>query len=343
MKKKIPLTIVILSGSIFLLSAFTGAMKKPPHVSNAEIEQSAGKAFSILQKSGDLFILRGKGCASCHHNTLTSMVAEIAKQKGIPVVDSFTTRRVKAMELVISLENPNLIDQFIGANFILPYTLLGLGAEKYRPNIYTDISVDYLISQQKPDGSFLTESGRVPLETGEIHLASMAIRAIQLYAPPSKKKYIGQLAIKTKQFLENANPEIHQEIVFQLLGMQWCGSDKEVKIKVAEKLKAMQNADGGWAQLPTMRSDAYATGQALYALYESRMMKPEDPVYQNGINYLLKTQDESGAWIVATRSYPIQPFFNSDFPPYDENQFISATATNWAAMALLIALPDKIN
>jgi hypothetical protein len=90
-----------------------------------------------------------------------------------------------------------------------------------------------------------------------------------------------------------------------------------------------------------MKSDAYATGQALYALFESRMVKSGDESFQNGINYLLKTQDKSGAWLVETRSYPIQPFFNSDFPPHYENQFISAAATNWAILAIMDALPDK--
>jgi hypothetical protein len=71
------------------------------------------------------------------------------------------------------------------------------------------------------------------------------------------------------------------------------------------------------------------------------MAKTDDAVYQKGLNYLLKTQDASGAWIVATRSFPIQPMIDSEFPPYDYNQFISATASNWATIALLNALPDK--
>jgi len=76
-------------------------------------------------------------------------------------------------------------------------------------------------------------------------------------------------------------------------------------------------------------------------LYESDMVKTSDALYQRGIEYLLRTQDSEGAWEVATRSFPIQPFVNSQFPPYNHDQFISAAATNWSVMALLNALPDK--
>jgi hypothetical protein len=37
---------------------------------------------------------------------------------------------------------------------------------------------------------------------------------------------------------------------------------------------------------------------------------------------------------VATRAPAIQPYFDSDFP-HGHDQFISAAASNWAAMALL--------
>jgi hypothetical protein len=216
-----------------------------------------------------------------------------------------------------------------------------LYAENYTANVYTDMSIDYTISQAKGDGSFLAESGRVPLQTGDIHCTAFSIRSIQLYASPAKKTQVDNLVARTKHWLEIQNPDQQQELVFQLLGMQWCGSSTELKKQVAQKLIAMQKADGGWSQLPTMESDAYATGQALYTLCESGMTPPGEEVYQKGIEYLLKTQDQTGAWIVKTRSYGIQPFFSSDFPPYDENQFISAAATNWADLALLEALPNE--
>src|SRR6185369_6761478 len=99
------------------------------------------------------------------------------------------------------------------------------------------------------------------------------------------------------------------------------------------RLLSQQGADGGWAQIPSLANDAYATGQALFALKESGALRPHDDAYQRGIRFLLTTQLEDGSWYVKSRVIPIMPYFESDFP-HGADQFISAAATNWAAMAL---------
>jgi hypothetical protein len=98
-------------------------------------------------------------------------------------------------------------------------------------------------------------------------------------------------------------------------------------------LAAEQRPDGGWAQLPTMAPDAYATGEALVALAESGAIKTGDAVYQRGVRFLLKTQFEDGSWFVRTRAIALQPLFDIGFP-HGTDSWISAAATNWATLAL---------
>ena len=92
-----------------------------------------------------------------------------------------------------------------------------------------------------------------------------------------------------------------------------------------------------------MGSDAYATGEALYALNAAGNMPTTNPVYQKGVKYLLRTQAADGSWHVASRSIWVQPYFESGFP-YAHDQWISAAGTSWAAMALSLTVePQRIS
>jgi hypothetical protein len=85
-----------------------------------------------------------------------------------------------------------------------------------------------------------------------------------------------------------------------------------------------------------MTSDAYATGQALFALNVAGKLSVADAAFQRGIDYLLRTQAADGSWHVKSRSIWLQPYFESGFP-YGQDQFISTAGTAWAAMALTTA------
>jgi len=338
MNRKLLYTLLILLLAGFSFTAIISWRDKEP--APAEIQAAAVKGFSLLQSAGATFIAKGR-CAACHHSTMTSMIAAALHRKGVTGVDTTATMREMAMKGTLDyIGNPNLNNQFVSAKFLAPYELLGLAAENHPADFTTDLAVDYILSQAMPDGSFKAEYARVPLECGDIHLTALSVRAISLYASPAKKMQVQQLTLLSRQWLEKQQTNMQQELVFQLLGMNWCGSNEKMKADIAKKLLAMQNSDGGWSQLPTMKSDAYATGQALYALAESGYAGSGNDSWQKGIGYLLRTQDKTGAWLVYTRSNPIQLFINSDFPPYDDNQFISAAASNWAVLALTEAMPD---
>jgi squalene cyclase len=135
------------------------------------------------------------------------------------------------------------------------------------------------------------------------------------------------------KWLSQFEPRFTEERVFQLLAMHWTG--KETVGERARQLLAEQRQDGGWAQLGTLESDAYATGQAMYALLESGMLRPKDEACARGVQYLLRTQARDGSWLVKSRTIKFQPHLEAGFP-YGKHQFISAAGTSWAAMALMM-------
>ena len=65
-----------------------------------------------------------------------------------------------------------------------------------------------------------------------------------------------------------------------------------------------------------------------------------DPVYQKGVQWLLRNQLADGSWFAPTRAVPVQPHTFESFPN-GWHQFVSEAASSWATMALLFTLPDK--
>ena len=101
-------------------------------------------------------------------------------------------------------------------------------------------------------------------------------------------------------------------------------------------LRASQRPDGGWAPSASLPSDAYATGQALYALNQAGEIPVTDLVYRRGTAFLLRTQDDDGSWFVSKRAMPLNNYFDTGFP-HGQSQFSSFNGTCWATMALLLA------
>ena len=162
-------------------------------------------------------------------------------------------------------------------------------------------------------------------------------RALAAYAPPGLRAEVDGRLARAREFLRASAPADPLAHTLKLLGLVWLKAPPAEIDRQAQQVIALQRADGGWSQLPTMESDAYATGQTLYALQASGLSASAS-VYRRGVEYLLKTQLEDGTWFVRTRGFGFQPYFETGFP-HGRSQFISAAATAWASMALAHTLP----
>jgi squalene cyclase len=297
-------------------------------------QAALGRAVPLLQHS-DVQFLAKSGCVSCHNNTLTAMTVSAARANGVRVDEQIAASQKDAIgEYVHSWRDRALQGIGIpGDADTVSYVLVGLAAENYPADTATDAMVRFLKGQQRADGHWDLLAHRPPIESDELQVTALSMRAIQLYAPAAQRAHYEPTIARAAEWIAKAEPRSTQARAFKVLGLYWSNAKKEAIRAVADPLVAQQRADGGWSQLPTLESDAYATGQALYALAESGAMNVSDPVYRRGVAFLLKTQLADGSWFVKSRAIPLQPHFDAGFP-HGRDQFISAAATNWAALAL---------
>jgi len=314
----------------------------PPAFAPAGSPRAAVERSLPLLQQSDAIFLKKSGCVSCHNNTLTAMTVAAARAKGIKVDESIARQQVAGIAAFLEGWRDRVLQGIgiPGDQDTVSSILAGLAAERFAPNDATDAMATFLRRQQAPAGNWRIVAHRPPLESDDLQVTALTMRALQVYAPASERAAYDRTIQRAAAWLATAEPTNTEARAYQLLGLGWSGSPKEQIRRAARALAAEQRADGGWAQLQTLTSDAYATGQALVALVESGAFTPADDVYQRGVRYLLSTQLADGSWRVRTRAIALQPLFESGFP-HGRDQWISAAATNWAALALTLATPNR--
>ena len=120
-------------------------------------------------------------------------------------------------------------------------------------------------------------------------------------------------------------------------------SGERYRLRLGESVQLTSGIDEGY-EIPSRfrmetfrRTDAYGTGLSLVALHEAGV-PVDDATYRRGIEFLLETQYRDGSWLVKSRSFPSQVYFESGFP-FDRHQWISSAGTGWAAIAISHTLP----
>jgi hypothetical protein len=203
------------------------------------------------------------------------------------------------------------------------------------PDASTDIAATYIASMQSADGAWRVPGLTRPPQTGTIVSAAWGLHSLQIYGFPGRKAEFDRRIAAAREFLRAARPATGTDLAMRAVGLHWSGATEAPD--AARSLLAAQRQDGGWAQNRWSASDAYATGEALWAARESGALKPSDAAYRRGVRFLLETQWEDGSWYVRSRAPKFQPYFQSGFP-FDHDQWISSAATAQAVMALAPAI-----
>jgi squalene cyclase len=269
---------------------------------------------------------------------MTMMTVAAARGAGVPVDEGLARAQEASIASYLDVWRERALQGLgiPGDSDTVGPVLVGLAAANHPPSADTDAQAHYLLSRQMPEGRWRIFAHRPPHESSDIQATAASVRALQVYAPKARREPYAKAIERSRTWLRQAQATTTEDRAFQLLGLRWAGEDQETLRKAAQILLGEQRADGGWAQIPTLASDAYATGEALVALREAGALAATDPAYRRGVEFLLSTQLEDGSWYVRSRSVPFQPYFESGFP-HGHDQWISMAATNWAAMALVPA------
>jgi ankyrin repeat protein len=325
-----------------------------PHRTLAErIEDStliaaAERAIAALQataaRSRESFVrhVSRQDCVSCHQQYLPMAALGHARNRSIRFDQDAARDQI---DMVVNLGNqfskPELVVQALfhpDPAHSYGYQSLGLVAEGIPPSAVTDGEVHHLVTVQAADGRWMNNIPRPPMMSNDLSATALAIHAIKHFGWRGRHEEFADSVERARRWLWTVDAQTNEEAVFQLLGLHWAGEPAEKLSWMAGSLLQNQRPDGGWAQLPSLESDAYATGEALYTLAHVMKEPKSVPAWRRGLRFLLERQEDDGTWHVARRAFPFQPTMESGFP-HHRDSWISAAATSWAVLALTQASP----
>ncbi len=320
----------------------------PERIEDSTLIAAAESAIATLQataaRSRESFSrhVSRQDCVSCHQQYLPMAAVGHARNRSIRF-DRDAAR--DQIDTVVNLRNQFSVPELVVQALFHPdpahsfgYELLGLAAEGVPPSAMTDGKVHHLVTVQAADGRWANNMPRPPMMSNDLTATALAIHAIKHYGWRGRNEEFAASIERARRWLWTVEAQTNEEASFQLLGLHWAGEPAEKLSCMAGSLLQKQRPDGGWAQLPTLESDAYATGEALYALAQLMKEPKSVPAWRRGLRYLLERQEDDGTWRVARRAFPFQPTMESGFP-HHRDSWISAAATSWAVLALTQVSP----
>ncbi len=314
-----------------------------------QVRAAATKAVLMIQHGSEGFY-KAAVCFSCHDHGLPMLTFQLARERGIPIDEASAARvlvsGLNKMPDFVSIDKavqyPTIVDPAVSDG----WALISAHAAGVKPNLVTQVYARRIANWQNTDGHWPTVDDRPPQSYSLFTATAVAMRAIQLYMPGQLRPEVEERTARARNWLLTAAPHDTEDFTYRLFGLHYAGATTEECRRAAQQLLDLQRTDGGWGELPHLGSDAYSTGEALVALHVGGGVPVTDPVYRKGLRYLLSVRDNQGVWHVATRQVspaPVSPVYLETGFPYGHDQFISTDATCWAAMALMLTLPESPN
>jgi N-acyl-D-amino-acid deacylase len=310
------------------------------------VKAAVTKGLRRLEQGAANYV-KNRQCFSCHHQAVPILAFASARRRGFEIEPALLRQQVDFTTKTFQHKREQIAkgQGVPGGNTMSAYALFTLETAGHPADETTAALLEYLLVRQKPDGSWPAVTQRPPSEGSSFTNAALALRVLRHYGPAKDAEGAEELRTRVdkaitqgREWLRKAQPSHTEDKAFRLRALVTAEADAAEIAAARASLLKEQHDDGSWAQLPDRAGDAYATGTVLTALRFAGM-PPREAAYQKGVQYLLATQREDGAWLIETRSRPVQIFFDNG-DPGGKSQFASFLATGWAVIALLETFPE---
>ena len=320
----------------FVFNAFTAAVVP----GNEAINAAVVKSLPLLETGARGSMEKRKQCFTCHNQALPVMALTTARSRGITIDVENLQRQIQFTADFLARNRTNyLAGKGQGGQALTAgYALWTLEMGGWKSDETTDAVAEFLLKFQNDLDHWKPQTVRPPSEESLFTVSYVALRSLKMFGTTRQQERISQRIAQVRQWMLKTGAPATEDRVFRLRSLHIVEAPKDEIRGAAQELLKTQRADGGWAQLDNLDSDAYATGTALVALHQAGGVATADPAYRNGLRFLLARQLADGSWHVPTRSEPIQTYYESGYP-HGEDQFISIAAAGWATTALALALP----
>ena len=300
-----------------------------------DVRETIDRGLAFLAKDS-LAFRETKKCAECHHAPFTIWALNEGKRRGY-AVDEKTLAELTTWAVArdIPAKTPPKDGQ-IDVNQAPLMLALGIQAGDAKA-AQADLKklLASVLSDQGENGSWKLSYEFRPIGSSPESLTALALLALSAQNGPDMGQH-GKAALeKGLKWLRAANADDEPQVTaLRVVLWRRLGSPATEWEPLVKKLHGAQNADGGWGQTKGAKSDAYATGQALYALAEAGA-KPDDEAIRKARSFLAKAQREDGAWAMVSRA-----IMRDGKPPKNLSP-ITHAGSAWAVLGLIRSSPDQ--
>jgi Squalene-hopene cyclase C-terminal domain/Prenyltransferase and squalene oxidase repeat len=300
------------------------------------VKETINRGLTFLAKD-NLAWKEKMQCAECHHAPFTIWALNEGKKQGYTVDDKALadlTSWVVTKDHLAKLVAKPLKREQIEVNEAPLLLALGIEAGDARATQEgLRKMLASVLSDQDKDGSWKLSYEFRPIGSSPQTLTTLALLALSAPNAPEMGKEGKVARERGLKWLRDARPDEVQAAALRLILWRRLKLPATEWEPLVEKLRAAQNADGGWSQIEKAKSDAYTTGQVLYALAEVGV-KPGDEAVRKAQSFLSKTQRQDGAWTIASRA------IMRDGKPPKNLEPITHAGSAWAVLGLVRSSPD---